>query len=155
MTKDEFKLIVNKLRKAYTQDNYIADKESFDIWFEMLEDLQAPATEQAVKNIIRDKTYPPTIADIRHEYDRLYEVYKAKLRDVRSNYEIGMQGYPCFINDDETYQVFLAKIKQYPQSEWIKRSIRFKNTVIDFVRDCELNDKEIPDYKDYVNEQAV
>lgn len=157
MTIEEFTPIVKKLRTVYTQANFIANKEAFDIWFEMLSDLQTSGVNKAVDNIIRDREYPPTIADIRHEYDRMYEAYKTLVREVKKEFGLACQYYPSVDLDtkSEAFDVFFTKLKKHPQGEWIALTKKFNNSTTSFVRDCEVNHKAIPKFKDYVNEQTI
>lgn len=156
MTKDEFKPIANKLRKIYTQDNFIADKETFDIWFEMLEDLETAGVAKAVDNYIKDNRYPPTVADIRHEYNRMYEAYQGLIKSVKTEFGLACQYYPNMDMDveQEAFEIYLARLKKHPQGEWMPRTRKFHKDTTDFVRDCEINHKDIPPFKDYVNEQT-
>ncbi len=153
MTKAEWGTIVKKICDFYPKYNFMDKQDTFDAWYELLSDLEAPATMQAVKNLAKENQYPPHISDIRNEYNRMYENYKKLLRDIRSNYEQGMSFYPNFsAKDDETYQVFLGKLKEHPQKEWLNYAVEFRNRTIDYVRETELQDKTLPDYREYINE---
>lgn len=64
MERNEFGILVAVLKSNYT-NLAIQNQESFDLWFEMLKDIDYPIANKAVKSIIMRSTYPPTIADIR------------------------------------------------------------------------------------------
>lgn len=156
MTKDEFKPIANKLRKMYTQSNFIPDKETFDIWFEMLGEYETAGVERAVTNYIKENKYPPTVADIRQEYKRMYEAYQSLIKEVKKEFGVACQFYPNMDLDteQETFEIYLTRLKKHPQGEWITRTRKFRTDTIEFVRGCEINHKDIPKFKDYVNEQT-
>ena len=154
MVRKEWGTIVKQIRAFYPKYDFMEREDSFDAWYELLEDLEYPATLQAVKNLAKENQYPPTIADIRHEYQRMLDIFNNRLREVKHNYRNAMSGYPFFEYDDDTYNVFLNKIKKIPQAQWVNVSRKFASNTIAFVRDCELNDKPIPNYKDYINEQS-
>lgn len=151
MTKDEFKPIAQKLRKIYTRDNFLADKETFDLWYEYLSDLETRAVDRVVDDYIKANSYPPTIADIRNEYQVLLDGYNALLKDVKNEFEIAMSYYPK--PDKTAYDLYLSKLKKNPQKEWISRTRAFKSRTIEYVSD--INKKDYPSFKDYINEQTI
>ena len=153
MTKEEFKPIAQRLRKIYTRDNFLADKETFDLWFEFLEDLETRAVERVVNDYIKANPYPPTIADIRQEYQVLLDGYNALLKRVKDEFELAMSCYPE--PDATAYDLFLSKIKEHPQKEWIPRASSFKSRTIEYVRQGDINRIDFPGFKDYINEQTI
>ncbi|NMA64746.1 MAG: hypothetical protein GX957_00695 [Clostridiaceae bacterium] len=64
MTRDQFKYIVVALSSNYKNFGFEA-KEQFDFWYSMLKDLDYAIAEAAVKKLVCESPYPPTIADIR------------------------------------------------------------------------------------------
>ena len=157
MTLKEFIPIVEKLKMFYRQDNFIPDKRTSDSWYEMLKDLEAPATMKAVENYIKSNRFPPTVADIRSEYARMYEAYQSFIREVKKEYGIACQYYPHMDleTENETFNVFMGKLKKHPQGEWITRTKKYCTDTINYIKDCELNHREIPKYRDYINEQTI
>lgn len=153
MTKDEFKPIAQKLRKIYTRDNFLADKETFDLWYEYLSDLETRAVERVVDDYIKTNSYQPTIADIRNGYQVLLDGYNALLKDVKNEFELANSYYPK--PDNTAYDLFLEKIKKNPQREWRSRARAFKNKTDEYVRQGEINRMEFPSFRDYINEQAI
>lgn len=65
MTKQEFTNISFYLRTAYPTSNFLPTKESLITWYEELKDLDAEVCMKAMKDYVRNKDYPPTIASIR------------------------------------------------------------------------------------------
>lgn len=64
MTKDEFRILVKAMKSAYTDNNFIPDKESFDLWYAMLGAIDYETASRAVKCHIVTSPYTPKIADI-------------------------------------------------------------------------------------------
>jgi len=65
MTKEEFSVIVMALKAVYTSPNFIPDKQAFEIWYEMLNDISYKVLSMAIKIFMSTGKYPPTIADLR------------------------------------------------------------------------------------------
>lgn len=65
MTRDECKILVKALRATYTNDSFIPDADSFNVWFAMLEDLPYQIASKAVQHHIQSSDKIPTIANIR------------------------------------------------------------------------------------------
>lgn len=63
-TRDQFKIIVAALKSNYRTFG-IENKAQFDFWYEMLKDLDYQLLQTAVKKLVSESSYPPTIADIR------------------------------------------------------------------------------------------
>lgn len=66
MSRDEFKMIVAALKSNYINFT-ITNQMQFDLWFENLQDLKYEVVEKAVKKIILECEFPPTIATIRKQ----------------------------------------------------------------------------------------
>lgn len=64
MNKKQFSFIIAALKSNYR--NFGVDtKEQIEFWYEMLKDIDYQILELAVKKLISEMVYPPTIADIR------------------------------------------------------------------------------------------
>lgn len=157
MVRNEWGMIVKQIRAFYPRYNFMEKQDTFEAWFEMLEDLEYAGALRAVQNYVKENQYPPTIADIRQEYNRMYEAYKTLVREVKKEFGLACQYYPSVDLDtkSEAFDVFFTKLKKHPQGEWIALTRRFNNSTTSFVRDCEVNHKAIPKFKDYVNEQTI
>ncbi len=68
MTRDEFKLLVKGMKAVYPQETFIPDSFAFDMWYEMLNDLDYRIAGLAIKSYMATGKFPPTIADIREKY---------------------------------------------------------------------------------------
>ncbi len=84
MRNDEFYKIATKLRTAYPRQA-IPNKETYDLWFECLKDLDYKWCDRAVVDIIKNSPYCPAIADIRKQYDT-YDKRTEQERYIASNH---------------------------------------------------------------------
>lgn len=68
MIRDDFKFLVKGMRAVYPQETFIPDSFAFDMWFELLGDLDYHICGLAIKSYMATGKFPPTIADIREKY---------------------------------------------------------------------------------------
>ena len=157
MTRNEWAEIVKKIRAMFPQSSFMNDQEVFDVWFEMLEDLEFPATMRSVENYAKENQYPPTIADIRQGYKVLWDGYKAFVNNCKDVFCLATSYYPGMNMklENEQFEVFLGWLKKFPQKEWMAKTYKFKEKAIAYVKDCEINHKDPMDFKDYLNEQIM
>ena len=153
MTKSEWGEIVKTICSIYPRSNFMEQKETFNAWYELLKDLETPAVRQAVINLAKEKEFPPAVSEIRREYQRMYKIHLDRLKKIRENFELAMGIYPSYNKDDEVFEMFLGKLKKLPQKAWIPTTERFISKIYNYVKDCETNNKKMPDYKEYINEQ--
>ena len=156
MTKEEWSKAVVWICKLYPKHKYIENEETFIAWYEIVKELDYDLTYKAINNYVKYGQYPPMIADIYREYNILAEEIEHTMDRVKQEYEIAMSYYPGNNSmDTDTRQVFLDRIKQHPQNEWIPRASRFRKVTINYVQGCERSGAEIKGYREYVNEQRV
>lgn len=67
MSREEFAIIVKGLKAVYTSANFMPDKDSFDVWFAMLGDLDYKVVSIAAQQYMMTEKFPPTIADLRNK----------------------------------------------------------------------------------------
>ena len=70
------------MKAAYHSQNFLIDKKSVAVWFELLKDMDYEVCKQAVLRHISMSKFPPTIADIRgaaseNKHHNDYEAEKA------------------------------------------------------------------------------
>lgn len=65
MTRDEFKILVKAMKAVYSSENFIADKDAFDVWYGLLKDLSYEQANLAIQKYMATEKFPLTIADIR------------------------------------------------------------------------------------------
>lgn len=67
MTKDEFKILVKGMKAVYTQPTFIPDNDAFNVWYELLKDVDYKTCAVAIQTYMSTEKFPPTIADIREK----------------------------------------------------------------------------------------
>lgn len=65
MEREEFKILVKAMKAVYAQPTFIPDKDAFDVWYGLLQDLPYEQANLAVQKYMTSERFPPTIADIR------------------------------------------------------------------------------------------
>lgn len=65
MTREEFSILVKGMKAVYSDPKFIADKDAFDVWYAMLNDLEYSQVSNACKMFMMTSKFPPTIADLR------------------------------------------------------------------------------------------
>jgi hypothetical protein len=85
MTREETKTIMKKLGSAYINKNFEITQEVFDLWHECLREYEYGLAEKAAIHYIKEREFPPTIADIR----KLCEEFKVGYvsTDPYANYQ--------------------------------------------------------------------
>lgn len=65
MTKEEFKVLVKGMKSVYAQPTFIPDNDAFNVWYELLKDIDYKTCAIAIQTYMSTEKFPPTIADIR------------------------------------------------------------------------------------------
>lgn len=65
MTRDEFKILVKAMKAVYTHPTFIPDQHAFDIWYEMLKDIDYKTASFAIKKYMQSEEREPSVASIR------------------------------------------------------------------------------------------
>ena len=65
MTREEFKVLVKGMKSVYAQPTFIPDNDAFNVWYELLKDIDYKACAIAIQTYMSTEKFPPTIADIR------------------------------------------------------------------------------------------
>ena len=145
MTRAELNEIIKVFQKVYG-DKFKIDQSGFNIWCENMLDLRFDVTKKAASEYVKKSQYPPTIADIRNEYNILWEEHLNLVRHINEDFESAAGMYPN--NDDKQRergrQLFLEAIRcvEKPQREYVARNISHR--IINYVREVEAgNGKSI------------
>ncbi len=64
MTKEEWAGIIRKIRKYYEKDDFLCDKESIELWYQMLKKAPAEMVQRAVDRYATENRFPPALSDI-------------------------------------------------------------------------------------------
>lgn len=67
MTQQEFLTIVATIKAAYPNSNVMPDKNSMDVWYLMLQDLDYAVVQSATQEYIATNKFPPSIAELREK----------------------------------------------------------------------------------------
>lgn len=65
MTRDEFKILVKGMKAVYTAPGFIPDKDAFEVWYGLLNDIPYDVASATIKSYMMTETKIPTPADIR------------------------------------------------------------------------------------------
>lgn len=65
MTREEFSTLVKAMKAVYTDVKFIPDKDAFDVWYAMLNDIEYKQMSLAVQAYIQTEKFPPSVADLR------------------------------------------------------------------------------------------
>lgn len=65
MTREEFAVLVKAMKAVYSSENFIVDKDAFNVWYGLLQDLPYEQANLAIQKYMTSERFPPTIADIR------------------------------------------------------------------------------------------
>lgn len=68
MKLDEFIVLAKSIKTCYPNSKLLETKESIEIWYSLLSDLEYETASLAVKKYMMLNKFPPTIADIREGY---------------------------------------------------------------------------------------
>lgn len=71
MTQEEFGRIALAISKYYPQNSALSDKTAVRLWYEQLKDLDYSAISLAVSRWVQVEKWPPTIADLRKECQKV------------------------------------------------------------------------------------
>lgn len=67
LEREQFKTLVKGMKAVYSDPKFIADKDAFDVWYSLLQDLDYDMASQAVQKYMMSNRFPPTISDIREQ----------------------------------------------------------------------------------------
>ena len=67
MTREEFKILVKAMKAVYTHPAFIPDQHAFNIWYEMLKDIDYRTASFAVKKYMQSEEREPSVASIRKQ----------------------------------------------------------------------------------------
>jgi hypothetical protein len=115
MTINEFGKIISLIRGAFPHMDRFKDDDVKDVWYECLEDLRFDVARKATLNTIkRAKDFPPDIATIREEYDRILEECSTQDRAVRDAYRSITNVYTGIEKLDQYLTVFRERCGNDP-----------------------------------------
>jgi hypothetical protein len=84
MTREEFAILVKAMKAVYSSENFIADKDAFDVWYELLKDLSYEQANIAVQKYMVSEKFPPTIADIRTKATEIFTQAEERMSELQA-----------------------------------------------------------------------
>lgn len=139
MTRIELNEIVKIFQKVYG-DKFKIDQDGFNVWCDCLSDLRHDVAIKAAHEYVRKSQFPPTVADLRNEYNALWDEYKAMLRHVTENFESAAGVYPNITDEQRAngrrlFMMAVGAVQGNEQRERLSESI--SNRIKDYVREVE------------------
>lgn len=84
MTRDEFKILVKGMKAVYAQQTFLPDKDAFDMWFALLQDLPYKLANVAIQKHMLTEKFPPTPAEIREKAAQMIEVPETEMSELET-----------------------------------------------------------------------
>lgn len=84
MTRDEFKILVKGMKAVYAQQTFLPDKDAFDMWFALLQDLPYKLANVAIQKHMLAEKFPPTPAEIREKAAQMIEVPETEMSELEA-----------------------------------------------------------------------
>lgn len=84
MTRDEFKILVKGMKAIYAQQTFLPDKDAFDMWFALLQDLPYKLANVAIQKHMLTEKFPPTPAEIREKAAQMIEVPETEMSELEA-----------------------------------------------------------------------
>ena len=135
MNKTDLAEVINIIKNTYGSRFQEFTKSAADVWFECLKDLNRDMLVNATYNYVKKNQYPPTIADLRHEYEALDDERRRKRVQLRDTYNSTLAIYPCAYDEQpEVDKVYKSILMEYPVEERQAVADKIYRKVDDFVR---------------------
>lgn len=135
MNKTDLAEVVNIIKSTYGSRFQEFTKSVADVWFECLKDLNRDMLINATYNYVKKNQYPPTIADLRQEYEALDDERRRKRVQLRDTYNSTLAIYPCAYDEQpEVDKVYKSILMEYPVEERQAVADKIYRKVDDFVR---------------------
>lgn len=148
MTRDEVKKILAKLTIMYPHfavGEPVCGFKPTDVWFEMIGDMDYARADKAVVACTQKCKYPPTVADIREEYDRISAEANKDEREIREYYERTRSYYPGSGDYNYGWEEWLTRVSE--ASDRVSAARWLNNRITQYVNSCE---KETMDFAECV-----
>lgn len=138
MTRDELKKIIKVLMDSYGE-KFKMEQSIFNIWCDTMMDLRFDVCMKAAREYVRKSQFPPTIADIRNEYNALWEEHMALVRHINESFESAAGYYPMIDEGqrDRGKKIFVDVIGKTDRENRERLAQRIAQRIIESVRKCE------------------
>lgn len=91
MEREEFKILVKAMKAVYAQPTFIPDKDAFDVWYGLLQDLPYEQANLAIQKYMTSERFPPTIADIRTKATEIIAPAEESMSELQA-WGVGTEG---------------------------------------------------------------
>lgn len=110
MNEREFATIASAIKAAWPNANVMPDRQSKDVWYTMLADLEYSICLNALKQLMSTNIFPPSIAEIRQKYLAVQETPERDWGEAWNSVHkaIGAYGY---MREDEAMATFDKRTK--------------------------------------------
>lgn len=73
ITREQFAVLVKGMKAAYTAEGFIPDADAFNVWYELLKDIEYSILSAALQKYMMTSRRIPTVADLREQAAALAE----------------------------------------------------------------------------------
>ena len=140
MIRDEVKKIIAKLTILYphfTVGETVGGLKPTDVWMEMIGDMDFDKADTAVKKCAQRCKFPPTIADIREEYEKIMSEEKQKEAAVKEFYNQARNYYPGSGEYGYGWKEWQDRLNDDPSESRVEASRWLLNRIVKYVNSCE------------------
>ena len=143
MNRVEVNGIVKIFQKVYGE-KFNIDQDGFNVWCECMDDLRYDVAHKAAMEYVRKSQYPPTIADIRNEYDALWSEYLAMVRHIDESFDSAAGYYPNITDEQRAKgkKLFNQYVGSKPRDQREREARNLSQRIINFVKECEAGIEE-------------
>ena len=155
MTREEAKRYVGKIM-SYYGDKFSIDQVKFNIWFDGLQDLRTDVAEKAFMEYVKASKFPPTIADIREQYDILWNAYKSMVRSIHDSFDVASGSYPEITDEqrERGKKLFSEIVNRYPRDKKERIASELSSRITGYVRQCEDGKAQLTTFDLYMERLA-
>lgn len=138
MTKNEWYTIAKHMKLYYKRSkDFLATEEDVIAWYGFFMDMDFDLTKKAIGKIIGISPYPPSIADIKLQYEELAHKNQMNVREIKEIYKEMVNYYPVCLRDKDSAKAFQMAFNSLDDKNPIDRARKIKKAVIQAVKDVE------------------
>lgn len=152
MDREKFSILVKAMKAVYSDPKFIADKDAFNVWYELLKDIPYDLCQAAIHKYMTTNKFPPTIADVRQLATEIVTP------ETMNEGEAWSLVYKAICNSAYNSQAEFDKLPKECQKavgnaailrEWASLNMDEVNTVIqsNFMRSYKVEVKRLQEYK--------
>lgn len=139
MTRNELKQCMRKIEIVYQNKNFNVTQELFDIWYECFGKLSAKTLDIAIMNLISKNIFPPSIAEIKAEYEQIGKESNESLAEAKN---IFSDALTYFLDEQpdkkKLWSMFCRYLNKFPHEERMQKVYEFRERVVQAYHDDPL-----------------